>query len=80
LFARIRPVVGIVEIEVDLQTGGFCTLGESDVVVEVLFAIAGIDPYALADGVHAAGFENGLEGLGLAGGILVRFSGFFFNE
>jgi hypothetical protein len=80
LFSRIGPIVAIMEVEIDFQTSGLSTLSESDVVVEVVVAIGGIDPYALANGVHARGFENGLEGLHSPGRVLIGLSGLFLDE
>lgn len=77
---RIRPTLTIMQIEKNRHPSILHALRQLDVVVEVIHAVGGIDPDALADGVHAIVCEDGFEGLGFAGEVLVALTAGFEGE
>lgn len=78
LMFRIRPIITVMEIQVDTGACRRNPLGQVDIVGQVIVAV--FHPHALPDRVDSIISQDGFQGLGLSGQILVGNAGLFFNE
>lgn len=80
LLARVGPSVAVMEVDVHTEPDSFRPSRKLDVVIHVVLAIAGVDPYTLPNSIHAILNQDSFEGLGVAVDILERHAGPLLNE
>lgn len=68
------------QIQVNAHTRGLNTLGQLEIIVEIVRAIAGVYPHPLSDRVDAIVDQNILQCLGLAIQILIADAGIFLDQ
>ena len=78
LMLRIRPVITVMEIQVDTGASRRNPLGEVDIVGQVIVAI--FHPHTLTDRVDTVIGQDSFQGLGLPGQVLVGNASLFFDE